>query len=71
MVRYISEEAVRLIHRIVILSSDVTPGYVNKGMISTCVERMGLGVYQTVPYQNIFTKPAALLHCIIVFHPFC
>ena len=46
------------------------PGYITEGLVDGCVKRAVTYVYEYEPFPDIFDKAAALLYCIIVFHPF-
>ncbi len=45
-------------------------GYVTEGLVDGCIKRAITYVYEYEPFPDIFDKAAALLYCIIVFHPF-
>jgi len=59
----------KLIHRLVI-EEEGEPGYMSEGMIEGCLERAITYVYDFKPFPTIIMKAAAIMYCIIVFHPF-
>lgn len=62
-------DAVRTLHGEVIRIKGVS-GIRAEGMLESCLERPFVDVYGHRPFPTFFLKAAALLHSIIVFHPF-
>jgi len=59
----------KAIHR-AFIEIEGEPGYLSEGMIEGCIQRAITYVYGFEPFPTIIMKAAALMYCIIVFHPF-
>lgn len=64
-----SPDAIKEIHDTFVKRYGVA-GYMCEGMVEGCLERATTFVYEFQPFPRLFLKAAALLHSIIVFHPF-
>jgi len=62
-------DLLKFFHRIII-EIEGTQGYMMEGMIQGCIDRAMTYVYEFEPFPDVITKAAALMHSIIVFHPF-
>jgi death-on-curing protein len=62
-------DLLKRIHDAVILERG-EPGYISEGLVDGCIERSLTYIYKFEPFPELFLKVAALLYCIIVFHPF-
>jgi len=40
------------------------------GILEACLERYWIEIFGFQPFQDVYEKAAALMHCIIYFHPF-
>ena len=68
----ISKEDVLNLHDLVLENSGVpgTPGVLNPGMLDSCLDNYTSGVPWLPPSEDRFERIAALLRCLILFHPF-
>ena len=57
-------------HEIVIKETGGEAGVLFEGTLDFCVQKHQLYFYGFEPYPDVFQKAAALMHCIILFHPF-
>ncbi len=47
-----------------------TEGYVNRAMVSGCLDLVRTEIYDHVPYPGLLKKAGAILYFYIIFHPF-
>jgi len=68
----VSREDILDLHDLVLENSGTPgiPGVLNLGMLDSCVEKYGEGDPWSPPIEDRFEKVAALLRCLILFHPF-
>jgi death-on-curing protein len=64
-----STDAVKAIHDTFIKQYGI-PGYMYEGMVEGSLERAMTYIYDFKPFPKLFLRAAAILHSIIVFHPF-
>jgi len=58
------------IHEEIIRTSGGAQGILFEGILESCMERHETDIFGYQPFQDAFEKAAALMQCIIVFHPF-
>jgi len=58
------------VHDTIIKETGGANGVLSISLLEACVDRLEIYIFHYDPYPDIFQKAAALMHCIILLHPF-
>ena len=67
---FLDSERVIEIHDLIIRDTGGASGTLSEGTLDFCIQRHELYLYGLEIFPDVFQKAAALMHCIILFHPF-
>lgn len=67
---FLDSERVTEIHDLIIRETGGASGTLFKGTLDFCIQRHRIYLYGFEIFPDVFQKAAALMHCIILFHPF-
>lgn len=67
---FLTASHIMRLHNEIIERHGGTKGIRYRGLVSQCAEKLQMRIFGYEPYQDIFERAAALMHCIIYFKPF-
>lgn len=67
---FLDSKRVIEVHDMIIRETGGELGVLSQGTLDFCVQRHKIYLYGFEPFPDTFQKAAALMHCIILFHPF-
>jgi death-on-curing protein len=67
---FLDVKRVTEVHDLIIRETGGELGVLFEGNLDFCIQRHKIYLYGYEVFPDLFQKAAALMHCIIVFHPF-
>lgn len=67
---FLDAKRVTEVHDLIISETGGERGVLFEGTLDFCIQRHRIYLYGFEVFPDLFQKAAALMHCIILFHPF-